>query len=93
MDSGQSLTQVATGFIGSAEFKGLYGATPSNTQFVDLLYTNVLHRVADGAGSDYWLGQMQAGTTRETVLIGFSESAANQAALIGVIQGGIAYTV
>nr|MDP2192071.1 DUF4214 domain-containing protein [Rhodoferax sp.] len=92
MDSGQSLTQVASGFIGSAEFKGLYGATPSNTQFVDLLYANVLRRAADAAGSDYWLGQMQAGTTRETVLIGFSESAENQAALIGVIQGGIAYT-
>jgi hypothetical protein len=32
---------------------------------------------------------MQGGSTRETVLIGFSESAENQAALIGVIQGGL----
>jgi len=40
------------------------------------------------ASRNAWTG---AGT-RETVLIGFSESAENQAALIGVIQGGIAYT-
>jgi hypothetical protein len=84
MDSGLTPQQVATGFIGSAEFRGLYGASPGNTQFVDLLYANVLRRAADAAGSDYWLGQMQAGTTRETVLIGFSEPAENQAALIGV---------
>ena len=83
---------MAAGFIGSDEFKGLYGATPSNTQFVGLSYANVLRQVADKEGSDYWLGQMQGGTTRETVLIGFSESAENQAALIGVMQGGIAYT-
>jgi hypothetical protein len=58
---------------------------------VGLLYANVLHCAADGAGADYWLGQMQGGTTRETVLIGFSESAEYQASLIGVTQGGIAY--
>nr|MDP2192072.1 DUF4214 domain-containing protein [Rhodoferax sp.] len=28
---------------------------------VNLLYANVLRRVADKEGSDYWLGQMQGG--------------------------------
>ncbi len=91
MDTGMSLRTVASGFIGSAEFQGLYSANPSNTQFVDLLYANVLNRPADTAGYDYWLGQMQGGMTRELVLIGFSESAENQAALLPVIQGGISY--
>ena len=88
-----ALESVATGFIGSAEFKALYGAAPTDTQFVDLLYANVLNRPADAAGYGYWLGELQGGMARETVLIGFSESAENQAALIGVIQGGIEYVV
>ena len=91
MDQGLPLQDVATGFIGSAEFKTLYGAAPTDTQFVDLLYANVLNRTPDAAGYGYWLGQMQGGMARETVLIGFSESAENQAALIGVMQDGIQY--
>ena len=91
MDTGMSLQKVANGFIGSAEFKGLVGSNSSDTQFVDLMYANVLHRAPDQSGYDYWLGQMQGGITRETVLIGFSESPENQAALVGVIQGGIEY--
>ncbi len=91
MDGGMSLKTVASGFIGSAEFQGLYGANPTNTQFIDLLYANVLNRAPDQAGYDYWLGQMAGGMTRELVLIGFSESTENQAALLPVIQGGILY--
>jgi hypothetical protein len=89
MDGGTTLTQVARGFIASAEFQKLMGASPTDKQFVNQLYTNVLHRVADAAGEGFWLGQMQAGTSKEAVLIGFSESNENQVALIGVIQNGI----
>ena len=89
MDAGLSLQQVARGFIASNEFEGLYGATPTDSQFVDLLYANVLHRPADAEGGAYWVGQLNDGTPREAVLIGFSESVENQAALIGVIQNGI----
>ena len=91
MNTGLSLQKVASGFIGSAEFESLVGSNSSNTQFVDLMHANVLHRAPDQSGYDYWLSQMQGGTTREMVLIGFSESPENQAALIGVIQGGIEY--
>ena len=91
MDTGMTLQKVASGFVGSDEFKGLMGSNSSDTQFVDLMYANVLHRAPDQSGYDYWLGQMQGGTTRETVLIGFSESPENQAALIGVIQNGVEY--
>ena len=93
MDKGLALREVATGFIGSTEFRALYGAAPTDTQFVDLLYANVLHRAPDAAGYGYWLGEMQGGMAREAVLIGFSESAENQAALVGVIQGGIDYVM
>lgn len=93
MDAGLSLRTVAQGFIASEEFQSLYGANPTNTQFIDLLYANVLNRAPDQVGYDYWLDEMARGMTRELVLIGFSESPENQAALLPVIQGGIDYVV
>ena len=94
MDSGQSLTQVANSFMASAEFQFLYGTNPGNEQFVDLLYTNALRRVADKEGADYRVNQLASNLqTRTRVLVNFSEPAENQAALIGVIQGGIACAV
>lgn len=92
MDQGMTLLEVAHGFIGSAEFQSLYGANPGNGQFVTLLYDNVLHRAPDAGGYGYWVDQLASGAqTREQVLTGFSESAENQLALIGVIQNGMAY--
>ncbi len=90
MDAGLALQKVATGFIGSAEFQGLYGANPTNAQFINLLYANVLNRTPDQGGYDYWSDQMDLGLTRELVLIGFSESAENQAAVLPAIPGGSA---
>jgi len=91
LDQGLSLQAVATGFIGSNEFKGLYGPNPSNEAFVNLLYQNVLNRQPDAGGEAYWLNHLSTGMTREMVLIGFSESGENQVAVIGVIQDGIEF--
>lgn len=71
----------------------MYGINPTDAQFVSLLYTNALHRTADTAGLNYWVGQLSSGAqTRAQALIRFSESAENQATLIGVIQNGIEMT-
>lgn len=72
---GQSLEVAVTGFVNSAEFLSTYGAT-NNTQFVTLLYSNVLDRVPDSAGLAHWVGQLNSGAmTRAQVVLGFSESA------------------
>lgn len=91
LDHGQNLKTVAEGFIHSAEFASLYGANPSDTQYVQALYQNVLHREPDAGGYDYWLHTL-AVSPRNEVLVNFSESAENQAQVIGAIQNGIAYT-
>jgi hypothetical protein len=92
MDSGAALLGVAGQFISSAEFTAKYGANPSNGDFVTLLYQNVLNRLPDQAGLDFWVNQLDAATiSRPEVLIGFSESTENQMALIGVLQQGIEY--
>lgn len=73
LDAGQSLVSVAAGFVGSAEFQARYGAL-GNAAFVDLLYQNVLNRPADAPGSAYWTGLLNGGTSRASVVTGFSES-------------------
>jgi hypothetical protein len=91
MDRGHALKEVAAGFIDSAEFRQLYGASPTDAQYVEALYANVLHRTPDAAGYDFWLHAMQL-APRAEVLVNFSESAENQAQVIGAIQHGIEFT-
>jgi serralysin len=92
LDNGLALTAVAQGFINSPEFASKYGAL-DNSQFVTQLYQNVLHRGPDGSGLSYHVGNLDAGMSRAQVLVGFSESPENQAALIGVIQNGMEYQI
>ena len=93
MDGGASLKAVAGGFVGAAEFKSVYGASPTNAQIVTRLYDNVLHRPGETGGYNFWLGVLDRrdGTVAD-VLAEFSESPENQAALIGVIGNGFPYT-
>ncbi|NIK50051.1 DUF4214 domain-containing protein [Variibacter gotjawalensis] len=69
----QTLTSVANAFVVSAEFQQTYGAL-SNPQFVALLYNNVLDRAPDQSGFTSWVAYLDAGASRASVLLGFSES-------------------
>ena len=93
MDGGASLKGVAGGFVESAEFKAVYGANPTNAEIVTRLYDNVLHRPGESGGYNFWLGILDRrdGTEAE-VLAAFSESAENQAGVIGVIGNGFEFT-
>ena len=66
-------TQLAGGFVGSREFQIVYGALDDRA-FVSLLYGNVLDRDPDAAGLAYWTGRIATGTSREQVVLGFSDS-------------------
>ncbi|MBC3920958.1 S8 family serine peptidase [Undibacterium sp. CY18W] len=90
MDKGSSLTSVAAGFFQSKEFQSLYGVNPGTDKLITLLYANVLHRVPDQAGLDYWRAELSSGhITSAGVLASFSESQENQLQVIGAIQNGI----
>lgn len=92
MDGGMTVDQVAAGFMASPEFIAMYGATPSNAQLVDKLYQNVLHREGEAQGVKFWNDALDSKMiTQAQALAMFSESPENQAALIGVIEGGISY--
>ncbi len=89
MDAGSSLIQVATGFVNSAEFAAVYGAEPDDLNLVQRFYQNVLGRSGEAAGIDYWVGQLESGTSTAQVLAGFSESAENIAGVAPAISEGI----
>ena len=72
--SGTSLKNIAASFVLSDEFASLYGTSQSNSEFIFLLYQNVLYRDADEAGLAYWLSDMQEGATKAELLASFSNS-------------------
>jgi Domain of unknown function (DUF4214)/Immunoglobulin domain/Immunoglobulin I-set domain len=68
-----TLPGAANQFAASAEFVLKYGSL-DNTGYVQQLYRNVLGREADPAGLADWVGQLNSGASRGTILVGFSES-------------------
>jgi hypothetical protein len=92
VDKGLGFYDVAWNFINSTEFTTLYGMNVSNDAFIAALYDNVLHRVPDQAGFDYWTQLLSKGTvSRHAMLAEFSESPENQAQVIGSITNGVEY--
>ena len=90
-NSGLALRDVSNNFQKSPEFTSTYG-TLSNTQFVTLLYRNVLGREPDAAGLAFHVGNLDRGSvTRQDVLLQFAESPENKAAVAPAIASGIAY--
>lgn len=78
-NSGITLSNIAEEFIKSDEFKNTYGTTVNNTDFVVLLYKNVLDRAPDSNGLAFWVENLASGrTSKVSVLIGFSESEENK---------------
>ncbi len=69
---------LASQFIQSDEFKALFGENPTNEQYIDAMYQNVLDRLPDQGGYDFWVGGMvNDGLTREDILIAFTKSDEN----------------
>jgi len=91
LDMGYSLVHVAQNFIDSPEFQATYGPGLSNTQFITLLYENVLGREPEAAGLQYHLNEFAQGDTRADMLTHFSESPENQANVIGQIDNGMLF--
>ena len=65
-------SEAANGFFTSQEFLNL---NLNNEQFVSTLYTVFFGRTPDQAGLNYWVAQLNNGTTRAQVISGFTGSA------------------
>ncbi|WP_022704462.1 DUF4214 domain-containing protein [Pseudorhodobacter ferrugineus] len=72
--SGVSLTSVISGFVNSNEFQTTYSRATAS-EFVTLLYANVLNRAPDAAGLNAWVSRLDSGShSRENVVFGFVQS-------------------
>jgi hypothetical protein len=70
---GATLSQIAGGIVGSAEFKQIYGAL-STSAFVSKLYRNALQRPADPAGLLAWTSALGRGASQADMVAGFADS-------------------
>ena len=93
MDEGMDMAEVAARFINSDEFRSLYGQNPTNGEFLNKVYLNVLDRLPDAGGYDWWMDQLENNPekTWEKVLADFSESPENQANVTELIANGIVF--
>lgn len=100
LDEGASVLDMSVGFLGSAEFQALYGTNPTNEEYTQALYRNVLDRDPDADGYAYWIavldGQQWNGayygqTTRAQMLVDFAESTENQDSVLPLIESGIRF--
>lgn len=85
---GHTLTEVMSGIIGSAEYAARFGV-PDNAGFVTLAYANVLGRSPAALERNAWVSNLNAGATRESVLVGFSESAEFKATTATRLPNGL----
>ena len=93
MDEGMDMVEVAARFIDSDEFRSLYGQNPTNGEFLNKVYLNVLDRLPDAEGYDWWIDQLENNPekTWQKVLADFSESPENQANVAELIANGIVF--
>lgn len=77
LNSGLTHEQMSAAFVNSTEFGYIHGYNSTDIQFITALYEDVLHRAPEAAGLDNWVHALASGVSRESVLIGFSESPEN----------------
>ncbi|NNF53829.1 MAG: DUF4214 domain-containing protein [Acidimicrobiales bacterium] len=82
---GAPLAAVSGAFASSAEFRQTYGPL-TDPEFVALVYNNVLLRLPDAAGYNYWVQQMRLGLGRGSLMTLFSDSAEFQRASNPAVQ-------
>ncbi|WP_374360191.1 DUF4214 domain-containing protein [Pseudoduganella danionis] len=94
LENGYSLNQVANYLMTSDEFVKAYGSNLNTHDFVAQIYQNVLHRTPDDGGLTFYVNNINNGAaSRAEVLAAISESAENQAGVIGSIVNGFDYIV
>lgn len=88
LDKGNTLQQVAQGFVDSAEFKTLNPGSDAKSM-INNFYLNVLHREADASGFKYWEDSMANGMTANEMLVSFSESQENMNNVAADVNNGL----
>lgn len=93
MDQQLDVMELAQRFVDSQEFQSTYGTKPSNAEFMNKIYQNVLGRAPDAAGYNWWVNKMNTDSSKTfaKVLADFSESTENKTALAGQLADGVEF--
>ena len=67
-----AIDMASNGFFHSTEFKN---KNTTNAQYVTILYKTFFGRNPDTGGYNNWMNKLKSGTSRDTVLMGFANSA------------------
>lgn len=86
-DKGATLEMVSASFLDGPEFRSATG-TLTNPAFVDYLYQHALGRGADAGGSIFWTSQLDAGLSRSSMLLSFSEGAEHRTLTADLVGKG-----
>lgn len=88
MSTGSTAADLVMGFFDSQEMKN---RNLTNEQYLGYAYTAILGRNPEPDGKAYWLGELEAGVTRNCILAGFVESAefTNLCNYFGIRKGSI----
>lgn len=89
IEKGMTFDAASARFIASPEFKDAYGSSLTDTEFVDIVYQNVLDRQPDERGRNYWLEEMASGADRAEILARFSDSEENRSKLTPETDDGV----
>jgi hypothetical protein len=89
LDIGIDIQTISQGFVNSAEFRQVYGSSPTNAHIIDLFYQNVLGRAGEPSGISYWQGVLNRGVSIAEVLQGFAGSPENHSHVDPIIAQGI----
>lgn len=71
--NGTTIKAIANSFATSSEFQTNFG-TGTDTEFITLVYQNVLERNPDPAGLAHWVAKLSTGVSRGEMMTNFSES-------------------
>lgn len=88
LSHGESLHDIAQAFLTSPEGQARASAL-DNASFVEQLYGATLHRHSDAAGLSAWTQQLNAGSARADVALGFALSPEHLTSLQSVFTAGV----
>jgi subtilisin family serine protease len=91
ISQGTSPIDVAKGFSNSTEFIQKYGSLNAGAQ-IDLAYQNILDRLPDGGGHDYWTHRLESGTPIGEIIWSLVDAAFKQQGTVDglLVQGKVA---
>ena len=88
LEAGVSMVEMARRFLTSDEFVNRFGAL-NDVQYIQRLYANAFNRSPSNNEINDWLAYLNAGNTRQQLMLVFAESAEHRTATWSTLSAGL----